>query len=453
MGMTVLAFLVALTVVIFVHEYGHYRAALAFKVRVVRFSIGFGRPLWRWQRLQPGIGLPTEFTVCAIPLGGFIKMLDARDQQIDSAELPFAFSSQPLRAKAIIVAAGPVANLVLTFCIYACLQWLGGLQALPVIATPIQGSVADSAGLRSGDWIRQFSINGEDGKEVHSFEHLSRLITTAVNDQDDFELEVASTPNGVSRLVSIQVAGLEIDRQRSVMTHLGLSGPLTQPVIIRVIQGGPADQAGLKPGDKVLKVDHHVVNDGQHLIQFIRSAPSTQLWEVLRDDKSKLLLPVQPAWRELDGKRIAKIDAVVGSEPQTVWVQQSFVDGLQMALDAVLTQTIMTFQAVGKLVSTATGWQQLSGPLTMAEYAGKTAEQGWRPFVQFVALISLSVGLLNLLPIPVLDGGHLMYYLWESVMGRAPSPVWLERLQVMGLSVLALMMFTALLNDVLRWLT
>jgi regulator of sigma E protease len=124
-----------------------------------------------------------------------------------------------------------------------------------------------------------------------------------------------------------------------------------------------------------------------------------------------------------------------------------------MALDAVLTQTKMTFQAVGKLVSTATGWQQLSGPLTMAEYAGKTAEQGWRPFVQFVALISLSVGLLNLLPIPLLDGGHLMYYLWESVMGRAPSPVWLERLQVMGLSVLALMMFTALLNDVLRWLT
>jgi len=136
-----------------------------------------------------------------------------------------------------------------------------------------------------------------------------------------------------------------------------------------------------------------------------------------------------------------------------VLVQHGLFSGLGMAFDTLWVQSKMTIVAVGKLISTASGWQQLSGPLTMAEYAGKTADQGWRPFIQFLALISLSIGLLNLLPVPMLDGGHLMYYLWEFVTGSPPSQLWLERLQVLGLSVVALMMFTALFNDVLRWLT
>ena len=453
MGMTLLAFLVALTTVIFVHEYGHYRAALWFKVRVLRFSIGFGRPIWRWQRVQPGLGLPTEFTICAIPLGGFIKMLDERDQEVALSEIPSAFNRQTLFARACIVVAGPLANLLLTLFLYAFVNWLGSLQVAAIIGTPTKASVAETAGLRSGDLIQKFSTNPQDWEIVQSMDHLRRLLTEASQDQQDFQLEILSSQSQVHRVVDISVAGWDMEGKRSAMSQMGIAGPFSKPEIAKVLQTGPAAKGGVLAGDLVLKVDGVVVNDSQHLIQLIRSSTDSQLWEVQSSNGKIRSLNIHPEFREIEGKKMAKIDAVIGGEPDTVWVQHGLVSGLGMAFDTLLTQSKMTIVAVGKLVTTTSGWQQVSGPLTMAEYAGKTAEQGWRPFIQFLALISLSIGLLNLLPVPMLDGGHLMYYLWEFVVGSPPSQLWLERLQVLGLSMLALMMFTALFNDVLRWLT
>jgi len=453
MGMTLLAFLVALTTVIFVHEYGHYRAALWFKVRVLRFSIGFGRPIWRWQRVQPGLGLPTEFTICAIPLGGFIKMLDERDQEVALSEIPSAFNRQTLFARACIVVAGPLANLLLTLFLYAFVNWLGSLQVAAIIGTPTKASVAETAGLRSGDLIQKFSTNPQDWEIVQSMDHLRRLLTEASQDQQDFQLEVFSSQSQVHRVVDISVAGWDMEGKRSAISQMGIAGPFSKPEIAKVLQTGPAAKGGVLAGDLVLKVDGVVVNDSQHLIQLIRSSTDSQLWEVQSSNGKIRSLNIHPEFREIEGKKMAKIDAVIGGEPDTVWVQHGLVSGLGMAFDTLLTQSKMTIVAVGKLVTTTSGWQQVSGPLTMAEYAGKTAEQGWRPFIQFLALISLSIGLLNLLPVPMLDGGHLMYYLWEFVVGSPPSQLWLERLQVLGLSMLALMMFTALFNDVLRWLT
>jgi regulator of sigma E protease len=453
MGMTLLAFLVALTTVIFVHEYGHYRAALWFKVRVLRFSIGFGRPIWRWQRVQPGLGLPTEFTICAIPLGGFIKMLDERDQEVALSEIPSAFNRQTLFARACIVVAGPLANLLLTLFLYAFVNWLGSLQVAAIIGTPTKASVAETAGLRSGDLIQKFSTNPQGWEIVQSMDHLRRLLTEASQDQQDFQLEVLSSQSQVHRVVDISVAGWDMEGKRSAMSQMGIAGPFSKPEIAKVLQTGPAAKGGVLAGDLVLKVDGVVVNDSQHLIQLIRSSTDSQLWEVQSSNGKIRSLNIHPEFREIEGKKMAKVDAVIGGEPDTVWVQHGLVSGLGMAFDTLLTQSKMTIVAVGKLVTTTSGWQQVSGPLTMAEYAGKTAEQGWRPFIQFLALISLSIGLLNLLPVPMLDGGHLMYYLWEFVVGSPPSQLWLERLQVLGLSMLALMMFTALFNDVLRWLT
>ena len=453
MGMTLLAFLVALTTVIFVHEYGHYRAALWFKVRVLRFSIGFGRPIWRWQRVQPGLGLPTEFTICAIPLGGFIKMLDERDQEVALSEIPSAFNRQTLFARACIVVAGPLANLLLTLFLYAFVNWLGSLQVAAIIGTPTKASVAETAGLRSGDLIQKFSTNPQDWEIVQSMDHLRRLLTEASQDQQDFQLEILSSQSQVHRVVDISVAGWDMEGKRSAMSQMGIAGPFSKPEIAKVLQTGPAAKGGVLAGDLVLKVDGVVVNDSQHLIQLIRSSTDSQLWEVQSSNGKIRSLNIHPEFREIEGKKMAKIDAVIGGEPDTVWVQHGLVSGLGMAFDTLLTQSKMTIVAVGKLITTTSGWQQVSGPLTMAEYAGKTAEQGWRPFIQFLALISLSIGLLNLLPVPMLDGGHLMYYLWEFVVGSPPSQLWLERLQVLGLSMLALMMFTALFNDVLRWLT
>jgi len=453
MGMTLLAFWVALTTVIFVHEYGHYRAALWFKVRVLRFSIGFGRPIWRWQRVQPGLGLPTEFTICAIPLGGFIKMLDERGQEVALSEIPSAFNRQTLFARACIVVAGPLANLLLTLFLYAFVNWLGSLQVAAIIGTPTKASVAETAGLRSGDLIQKFSTNPQDWEIVQSMDHLRRLLTEASQDQQDFQLEVLSSQSQVHRVVDISVAGWDMEGKRSAMSQMGIAGPFSKPEIAKVLQTGPAAKGGVLAGDLVLKVDGVVVNDSQHLIQLIRSSTDSQLWEVQSSNGKIRSLNIHPEFREIEGKKMAKVDAVIGGKPDTVWVQHGLVSGLGMAFDTLLTQSKMTIVAVGKLVTTTSGWQQVSGPLTMAEYAGKTAEQGWRPFIQFLALISLSIGLLNLLPVPMLDGGHLMYYLWEFVVGSPPSQLWLERLQVLGLSMLALMMFTALFNDVLRWLT
>jgi len=453
MGMTLLAFLVALTTVIFVHEYGHYRAALWFKVRVLRFSIGFGRPIWRWQRVQPGLGLPTEFTICAIPLGGFIKMLDERDQEVVPGEAPSAFNRQTLFARACIVVAGPLANLLLTLFLYAFVHWMGSQQFAAVIGTPLKASPAETAGLRSGDVIQKFSANPQEWETVQSLDHLRVLVTEALHDEQNFQLEVLASQSQVHRIVDISVSGWDIEDKRSATSLMGIAGPYAMPEIVKVLQNGPAAKAGLLAGDLVLKVDQVRVNDSQHLIQLIRASTETQLWEVqLRNGKVRSL-SIHPEFREVEGKKIAKIDAVIGGEPDMVWVQHGPISGLGMAFNTLLTQSKMTIVAVGKLITTSNGWQQVSGPLTMAEYAGKTAEQGWRPFIQYLALISLSIGLLNLLPVPMLDGGHLMYYLWEFVTGSPPSQLWVERLQFMGLSVVALMMFTALFNDVLRWLT
>ena len=453
MGMTLLAFLVALTTVIFVHEYGHYRAALWFKVRVLRFSIGFGRPIWRWQRVQPGLGLPTEFTICAVPLGGFIKMLDERDQEVTLGDAPSAFNRQTLFARACIVVAGPLANLLLTLFLYAFIHWVGSQQAAAIIGTPLKASVAETAGLRSGDLVQKFSVNPQEWETVQSMDHLRGLVNEASLDQHDFQLEVLSSKSLAHRVVDISVAGWADDGRRSAMSQMGITGAFTKPEVIKVLQSGPAAKAGLLAGDLVLKVDGLVVNDAQQLIQLIRASTDAQLWEVQSSNGRVRSLSIRPEFRETEGKKFAKIDAVIGSDPDMVWVQHGPISGLGLAFDTLLAQSKMTIVAVGKLVTTSSGWQQVSGPLTMAEYAGNTAEQGWRPFIQFLALISLSIGLLNLLPVPMLDGGHLMYYLWEFVMGSPPSRLWLERLQVIGLSVLALMMFTALFNDVLRWLT
>jgi regulator of sigma E protease len=386
-------------------------------------------------------------------LGGIIKMLDERDQEVTASETQNAFNRQSLWARSCIVAAGPLANLVLTLFLYAFIQWMGSQQAAAVIATPAPGSVAESAGLRSGDLVQKFSAKADEWQTVQSMQHLMSLIDLAVHAQDDFTLEMTSAQGNQLKTVSIPVSGLEQEATRSGSSRIGLTGAFSKPYIVKVTKEGPAANAGLSEGDLVLKVDGRLVNDAQHLIQLIRSASAVQIWEIQRPDGKILLLSLLPETREIDGKRISKINAVVGRDPEMVWVQHSFIGGLDIALHTLSLQTKMTFQAVGKLITTNSGWQQLSGPLTMAEYAGKTAEQGWRSFAQFVALISLSVGLLNLLPIPMLDGGHLMYYLWESVTGSAPSPKWLERLQVLGVSVVALMMFTALFNDILRWLT
>ena len=443
------AFVLALVLIIFVHEYGHYRMALFWKVRVHQFSIGFGRPLLKWTRPQPGLDTTTDFTIGAIPLGGFVKMHGHHDASIGSLS-PDAFDAQSLWARVSIVSAGPLANLLLAVLLYAGLNWVGSYQPRAIVSSPPPSSLAQIAGLKGGDEVLRLRAAGEDWQEVASMAQLHWTLLD-VKSSEALELEIQSSDKGTLRTLEIPLGGLNLSDENDGLEKLGIAGPQVKALVRAVNPDSPADQAGLKAGDQVLQVNNQRVEDATHLIRLIRSQQSPQQWQVERMDGQVLSLQLTPVMMNLNGQWVPAIGAALGAPASQVWLQDGPLDGLLHALTKTWLQTKLTAQAFASMLTTSSGWQQLSGPVTIANVAGQTAEAGWRSYVGFLALVSLSIGLMNLLPIPLLDGGHLMYYLWEWGTGLRPSPLWLERLQALGLSCVLLMMFLAFLNDFLRW--
>ena len=442
------AFALALVLVIFVHEYGHYRMALFWKVRVLQFSIGFGRPLLKWTRLQPGLATTTDFTIGAIPLGGFVKMHGQQDD--DNAPLtPDAFDAQSLWARVCIVSAGPLANLVLAVLLYAGLNWAGSEQPRPILASTAPGTVAHASGLKGGDEVLRLREVGGEWQEVASFAELYWALL-ANKEAPVLELEVLSADNGKVKNTELSLPGLTDSPEGLDMDKLGVAGPQTKALVRSVNPGSPAALAGLQAGDEVLQVNNQAVEDAAHLIRLIRSLQGPQQWLVLRGNTEQSLI-LSPIRMQLNGQMVPGVGAAMGASPARVWLQDGPLDGLSKALARTWMQTRLTGEAFVAMLTSSNGWKQLSGPVTIANVAGQTADAGWRPYVGFLALVSLSIGLMNLLPIPLLDGGHLMYYLWEFATGSKPSPWWLARLQALGLSCVLLLMALAFLNDFLRW--
>ena len=452
--LTIVAFIVALALLIAVHEYGHYRVAVACGVKVERFSIGFGKTLFRWQPK----GSPTEFVIGMLPLGGYVKMLDEREAPVAEHERHLAFNNRPLRQRAAIVAAGPAANLLLAVLLYAMVSWVGVQEPRAVLSMPAVGSIAEKAGLRGGELVTRAGVEGEALQPVQSFEDFRWLLTQAALNGQNVQLELqASAAASQTALQELRLplggmATSEVDAQ--LFRKIGIVGPWTPPVIGEVMPDGAAAAAGLRSGDTVRRIGATDIVDGQQLREAIRASvqgtqPVQKNWTVERNG-STVTLNVTPAALQDGAAVVGRIGAYVGGAPEFVTVRHGPFTGLWKGVVRTWEVSVLTLRMMGKMVIGQASLKNLSGPLTIADYAGKSASLGLTQYLTFLALISVSLGVLNLLPLPVLDGGHLMYYLWEGVTGKSVSTAWMERLQRGGVAVLLVMMSIALFNDVSR---
>ena len=449
--LTLVAFIVALGLLIAIHEYGHYRVAVACGVKVLRFSIGMGKPLLTWKRA----GSDTEFVIALLPLGGYVRMLDEREGAVPADQLHQAFNRQPLRKRAAIVAAGPLANLLLAVVLYSVVNWVGQEQPQAVIAAPKVGTLAEQMGLRGGERVQSVQVGQDAAVEVESFEELRWQLTQAALNGQDATLtwvgaEGGDLAQGVMHLSTLAQGSLD----QTVLKRIGIDAPWTPPVLGEIISQMPAQTAGLQVGDVVIAVNGRTITDGTQLRELIKSAAAdeslrVQAWRVERNQQL-LTIRVQPDLVATPDGEVGRIGAYVGGRPEMVWVQKGAFEGLALGIGKTWEVSLLSLHMMAKMLLGQASLDNLSGPLTIADYAGKSAGLGLTQYVLFLALISVSLGVLNLLPLPVLDGGHLMYYLWEAVTGKPVSDAWMERFQRVGIALLLVMMSIALFNDLSR---
>ncbi|GAB4470138.1 MAG: RIP metalloprotease RseP [Burkholderiaceae bacterium] len=444
---TAVAFVVTLGVLIVIHEYGHYWVARRCGVKVLRFSIGFGRPLVRAVRGPDR----TEWVVAAIPLGGYVRMLDERDDDIGPiapADLPRAFNRQPVGRRIAIVLAGPLANLLLAVGVYWGLNVVGVMEPKAVVAAPAAGSPAERAGLQRGDLVLAI-----DDEPVRSWNELNWAVLKRAVDRRAFDIQVQGA-NGVTRALRLDLSGLAAeDVEGNPLPRVGLAPYAGPPRIGRLAEGGAAQRAGLEPGDRVLEIDRRPVGSARELIETIRSAPGVALELLIeRDGRTRTVTVTPVPVVDEGGRTVGRVGAEVGDRPELVTVRYGPIESVGLAVDRTWDTAIFSLRMLGKMITGAASWKNLSGPVTIADYAGKTASIGLVAYLSFLALVSISLGVLNLLPIPMLDGGHLLYYLVEILKGSPPADWVVQWGQRAGIGLLVLLTALALYNDLTRLL-
>ncbi len=442
---TILAFLVVIFVLVIVHEYGHYLAARLSGVKVLKFSIGFGKPLFVKRMGRDG----TEWAISALPLGGYVKMLDEREGDVDSSEVHRAFNRATVWRRIVIVAAGPMANFLLAIVVFWALLMHGIPAMKPIIGEPGLGTPAAMAGLRSGDEVARM-----DGNAVRTFADLRLGLMEAAAKKAKPVLELADGEQRQLDLSSLPETYLEGDG--GALGVLPYMPPLA-PVVGHLEPGSVAENAGLKAGDRILAVDGQLITYWQDFSQLVRGRAGVEIELLLESGSEQRIVRLTPASLPDNGKQIGRVGVGPQIDPdlfESLQTEERYPPLQAFGQAAVKTwdTAVFSLKMLGRMVLGQVSWRNLSGPVSIADYAGQSAQQGWLSFVGFLALISIGLGVINLLPIPLLDGGHLMYYFVEVFRGRPISEQIMELGARVGIAVIGALIFLALYNDVLRLL-
>ena len=457
---TLLAFAVAIGVLVVFHELGHYSVARLCGVKVLRFSVGFGTPLLKWTMGRDR----TEWTVCALPLGGYVRMLDERDdtQIVAPEDRDRAFNRQSVYKRFAIVAAGPVANFLLAIALYAGLNLVGVTEPVARVAPPAAGTLAARAGLAGGELITGVRENGTSSDEavgddmpVRSWEDLRWRLVDPMIDGQRVTL-IARTRDGRAEY-TLDAAGqhFDADGEQDFMQRLGLV-PSARVKVGQLIAGGAAGAAGLRVGDEITAVDGSAVTSAKGLVDAVRAHPGKPMTFTVRRDGALMNVTLTPAAEvdsaEAGGARVGKIGAALASQVDSVTVRYGLFEAIGRGAQRTWDVTAFSVRMFGKMITGQASLKNLSGPVTIADYAGRSARLGLDYFVAFLALVSISLGVLNLLPIPVLDGGYLLYYAVEAITGRAVSERWQGVLQRVGIVCILALSAVALFNDMSKLL-
>ncbi len=442
-------FILAIGILVTVHEFGHFWVARRLGVKVLRFSIGFGRPLLTWHRKNDD----TEYVLAAIPLGGYVKMLDEREGEVPEAELPRAFNRKPLWVRTAVVFAGPLFNLLFAVLLFWMVLVLGETGLRPLVGEVTPGSVAEQVGFQPGDEI--ISINGE--KTLTWTQMLYRFATASAGGEA-IELEVRDRYGKIHRRVLPHDAIGDLAEVKNPLVRLGLKPDLpTVPAVLgKVIPGEPAEQAGLKPGDRILSMDGKPVKDWVEWVNYIREHPLEPIRLTVERGGQKIEVEVTPkAVTTDDGKTIGRIGAANKPMPE-LWERYRVVHsmGVLEAVPEAVKRTwdfsALTLKVMWRILTGQASLKNLGGPITMADAAGSAVSAGLVYFLKLLAVISISLGVFNLLPVPVLDGGHLLFFAIEGVTGKPPSEEFMARGQQIGLALLLALMVLVFYQDILR---
>jgi regulator of sigma E protease len=453
--LTLLAFILTLGILVTVHEYGHFQVARWCGVKVLKFSVGFGKPIW-----SKKIGSDqTEFIIAAIPLGGYVKMLG--EEQLSSAEntagqdMSRAFSQQSVIKRMAIVLAGPFANLLLAVILYWALFMTGTVGIKPFIGNVLENTPAAASQIRSGEMIQKVN-----GKDVATWQDVRWILLNESLKNGSVEIQAIDN-NQQIHLYQIATTGLNDDNTDvDILQKLGLTvyQPKVPARIGQIVENSPADSAGLEVGDLVVAINDKEIGDWEALVQEVRLHPAEKLEMVIQRDSKEYRLSIIPEAAKENGEAVGRIGAGFKAEQAQLdqyFVTQHFtiIEALAKSVEKTWETSIFSLKMLGNMLIGNVSWKGISGPVTIASYAGQSANMGMKVFIGFLALVSISIGVLNLLPIPILDGGHFMYYMVEFFTGKPVSEAVINVGQRVGFFILGWMMVLALYNDMNRLIT